>query len=84
MPKQFSEPELDAIVEAVRRFPDGARLSDLAGLLPKKLPYRSFQRRLASLVSQKRLLLEGWGRGSRYRLPQSGKIAAPVEVPPTA
>jgi len=84
MPKQFSEPELDAIVEAVRRFPDGARLSDLAGLLPKKLPYRSLQRRLASLVSQKRLLLEGWGRGSRYRLPQSGKIAAPVEVPPTA
>lgn len=81
MPKQFSEPELEAIIEAVRRFPDGARISDIIGILPQKLPYRSLQRRLESLVSQKRLLLEGWGRGSRYRLPQIATPSAPVEVP---
>ncbi len=82
MPKQFSEPELEAIVEAAGRFPDGARISDIVGILPQKLPYRSLQRRLESLVSQKRLLLEGWGRGSRYRLPQFTQPVAPVEVPP--
>lgn len=83
MPKQFSEVELEAIVDAVGRFPDGARISAIVGILPTKVPYRSLQRRLESLVSQKRLVLEGWGRGSRYRVPQSAHPAATVEVPPT-
>lgn len=81
MPRQFSESELDAIVEAVRRFPDGARISDIAGILQKVLPYRSLQRRLESLVEQKRLTLEGWGRGSRYRPAQIATPVSPAEVP---
>jgi Fic family protein len=38
-------------------------------VLEVKPPRRTLQRRLALLVGQKRLIVEGRGRGSRYRLP---------------
>ena len=44
------------------------------------MPYRSLQRRLKSLVGEKRLLLEGRERGSRYRV-QGTTPGAPAEVP---
>lgn len=84
MPKQVPAEELDAIVEAVRRFPDGASVSEIAAVLPKPLPLRSLQRHLERLVAQKRLVLEGAGRGSRYLLPKIEKPIAPAEVPKPA
>lgn len=65
MPKQIPQDELDAILEAVTEFPEGASVEDLSGTLEKKLPRRTLQRRLARLVDQERLALEGRGRGSR-------------------
>jgi len=70
MPKQIPQDELDAILEAVTQFPEGASVENLSQTLGKKLPRRTLQRRLARLVEQERLAIEGRGRGSRYRFPK--------------
>ncbi len=55
MPKQIPQDDLDAIIEAVNQFPEGASVEDLSETLGKKLPCRTLQRRLARLVEQERL-----------------------------
>ena len=69
MPKQVPQNELDAVLQAVARFPEGGSIEDISRALKVKPPRRTLQRRLALLVEQKRLTVEGRGRGSRYRLP---------------
>jgi hypothetical protein len=68
MARQIPRTELDAILEAVRQFPNGASFEDVAKRIAPVLPRRTLQRRLAYLVVQKRLILEGRARGSLYRL----------------
>lgn len=68
MPKQIPSEDLEAILDIIRQFPGGASVSQIAAVLPKQLPHRSLQRRLGLLVKQKRLVPEGAGRGSRYRV----------------
>lgn len=69
MPKLVPQAELDAVLQAVTRFPEGGSIEDIGRVLEVKLPRRTLQRRLALLVEQKRLTVEGRARGSRYRLP---------------
>ena len=69
MPKQIPSNELDAILSAAAQFPGGGSIEDITGALPITLPHRTLQRRLAWLVAEKRLIAEGRGRASRYRLP---------------
>ena len=69
MPRQVSQAELDAVLQAVARIPGGASIEEISGALEISLPRRTLQRRLASLVEQNRLMLAGHGRGSRYQLP---------------
>lgn len=69
MPKLVPQAELDAVLQVVARFPEGASIEDIGGTLEVKLPRRTLQRRLALLVEQKRLIVEGRARSSRYRLP---------------
>ena len=69
MPKQIPQNELDAILETVRQFHEGISVKDIGAALGNKLPRRTLQHRLAKLVEEKRLVVEGKGRGSRYRLP---------------
>src|SRR5713226_7646616 len=69
MPKQVPQNELDAVLQAVARFPEGGSIEDISRALEVKPPRRTLQRRLALLVEQKRLTVEGRGRGRRYRLP---------------
>jgi len=69
VPKKVSQNELDAVLQAVARFPEGVSVEHISGVLEVKPPRRTLQRRLALLVEQKRLTVEGRGRGSRYRLP---------------
>ena len=69
MPKKVSQNEFDAILQAVPRFPQGASIEQISSVLEVKPPRRTLQRRLALLIQQKRLIVEGRGRGSRYRLP---------------
>lgn len=69
MPKQISEKEIAAVLTAVGQFSQGGSIEDIASALHTKLPRRTLQRRLALLVKEKRLTVEGRARGSRYRLP---------------
>src|SRR3990172_5942571 len=69
MPKQISGNELDAVLTAVAQFPGGGPIEEIRGALALALPHRTLQRRLARLVAEKRLIAEGRGQASRYRLP---------------
>lgn len=69
MPKQVPQNELDVVLQAIARFSEGGSVEDISGVLEIELPRRTLQRRLALLVEQKRLTIEGRARGSRYRLP---------------
>lgn len=55
MPKLVPQAELDAVLQAVARFPEGASIEDIGGAIEVKLPRRTLQRRLALLVEQKRI-----------------------------
>jgi len=68
MPRSVPTTELDAICEAVARFPTGASVEDVRAALDVELPRRTLQRRLALLAEQGRVVSEGAGRGCRYRL----------------
>jgi len=78
MPKLIPQGELDAVQEAVARFPGGTAIEEVSGVLAIKMPRRTLQRRLALLVEQKRLNIEGHGRGRRYKMPP---IGVEVHVP---
>lgn len=67
MPKRVSQAELDAVRQAVGQFPGGASLEKLIGTLAPQLSRRTLQRRLGQLVKQQRLLIQGHGRGRRYK-----------------
>lgn len=85
MPKIVSDDEYRMILGVVRSFPDGASVSQIDSGLLRKFPYRSLQRRLQSLVDQKRLTREGMGRGSRYGLLSANVVAEPpAEFLPSA
>ena len=68
MPKQIPATELDAIVQVVGQFPNGAAVSEVHGALDIELSRRTLQRRLARLVEAGRLETFGEGRAQRYRV----------------
>jgi len=83
MPKPIPENELQAIVEAVRRHPDGATAQQIARELGDGLPLRTLQYRLKYLLDSGRLARQGQGRWAIYRLPVTGRAdlaAGPAEV----
>ena len=69
MPKRISQNELDAVLQAVAGFSEGAGIEEIRTALDGRVPRRTLQRRLALLVEQKRLTVKGRARASRYRLP---------------
>ncbi|OGA47662.1 MAG: cell filamentation protein Fic [Betaproteobacteria bacterium RIFCSPLOWO2_12_FULL_62_58] len=79
MPKLVPPRELDAVLRAVAGFPEGVSIEDVKSTLGIELPRRTLQRRLAQLVEQKRLIVTGRGRGSRYTISPTG---VEVHVPP--
>lgn len=89
MPRQVSQADLNAVLQAAARFPGGASLEEISGVLEIQLPRRTLQRRLASLVEQNQLTITGRGRGSRYRIspkgieihPAPGKITVTGHTP---
>lgn len=72
MAKRIPEQELAAIEEAIRRHPGGVTLQQIADALKADLPRRTLQYRLKFLVDAKRLVPEGEGRWTKYRLPAAG------------
>ncbi len=68
MPKRFPQNELDVVQQAVGGFPEGAGIEEISRALAIRLPRRTLQRRLALLVEQKQIIIEGRARASRYRI----------------
>ncbi len=66
MPKHIPQNELDAVLRAVGQFTEGASVKNISTVMEKSLPRRTLQRRLGHLVAQKKLILKGRGRGSKY------------------
>lgn len=77
--------EYDAILKNMAYFPNGASSEEIRIALKWPISHiRTMQRRLATLVQENRLLVEGGSRSRRYRLPLSKKdlilvTATPVE-----
>ena len=79
MPKHVSTEELEEIFSFAQT---GATVERIAEVLKGRVSRRTLQRRLALLVSQRRLLREGAGRGSRYRVPMAESFRIAEEPPP--
>ncbi|MDA8163501.1 MAG: Fic family protein [Desulfobacteraceae bacterium] len=68
MPKQIRPDELDRIVSAVGRSPEGVGVEGLLAQSSIGLGRRTLQRRLSRLVAAGRLVTAGVGRGLRYKV----------------
>ena len=56
MPKRVTTEDLDSIIEAVSRFPNGVSIGELVEALDLSVSRRTLQRYLTSLIEQNRLL----------------------------
>lgn len=69
MPKRIPQTELDAIVGCMGAPPTSLSIEDISHALKITLAHRTLQRYLALLVKNGQLVIEGKGRGRRYRRP---------------
>ncbi len=67
MAKPIPTAQLEAIERVVRAHPDGVSAAEIAAALPKKSASRTLQSQLSRLVRDGRLVVEGAGKGTRYR-----------------
>ena len=82
MPKRINPNELEAIVEAVSRFQDGASIGDIIPEVDSSLTRRTLQRRLAKLIAENKLRADGEKKGKRYYAvrPSQGFTGLEVEA----
>jgi hypothetical protein len=73
MPRQIAQTELDAIINIIAKFPDGASLGKIEENLAIPLSRRVIQNRLIFLAKHNLLLAEGKARGRVYKLPLTEK-----------
>jgi fido (protein-threonine AMPylation protein) len=77
--KPIPEDELAAIEDAVRRHPGAVTLKQITDELKLSMAPRTLQYRLKYLVNARRLVAEGEGRWTKYRLPpQDHRIEVPT------
>lgn len=80
MPKVVSTQELDRIIDLIAQYPNGIGLEGLIQEFGAQLPRRTLQRRLATLLAQQRVVSEGVGRATRYRIaPAVGTLGVVLE-----
>jgi len=77
--KSIPEEALEAILAAVERHPEGARLSDITLPHAAKLAPRTLQFRIKHLVDTGRLVKTGNRRAAKYNLPQKQQPPAPAQ-----
>ena len=81
MANQIPETALADLEDAVRRYPGGASAAEVMRALAVPIPQRTLQYRLRQLVTQNRLIMEGEGRGVRYRTADAAfGVAAPASA----
>ncbi len=79
MPKIVSPAEYEVVVNAVRKYPDGAGIEMIQSVLGEGMARRTLQRRLSELVKQGHLIAEGRKRGALYRLPPEPAVTVRIE-----
>ena len=81
MARHVKEEDLQAIEDFLRQHPEGRTAAQIVDALTSAPPLRTVQYRLKSLVSSKRVVMEGTGRWTRYRLPRQVRIEARGALP---
>jgi len=76
--KALKEDDLAAIEQIVRAHPEGVSVAEITEALKPPVPRRTLQYRLKSLVDAGRIVAEGEGRGTKYRLPAVAREKATV------
>lgn len=76
MARHAREEDFQAIEKVVGQHPQGITAQQINDALELAPPRRTLQYRLKSLVDSKRLVMEGTGRWSRYRMPQRVRLKA--------
>ncbi|MCX6874242.1 MAG: Fic family protein [Verrucomicrobia bacterium] len=83
MPKQVSDEEMSAVLDAVAGCHAAVSLEEIAGRLAHPLPRRTLQRRLAALVELDRLVALSARGGRRYRV-EDPEVAASAALRETS
>jgi hypothetical protein len=76
MARPIAGADLDAIEAAVAKIDDGASVAQISAVLGERVPRRTLQYHLRTLVSAGRLRLAGAGRAARYHLASSSDAEA--------
>jgi hypothetical protein len=66
--KKISQNELDTVLQAVARFPEGAMLDQIMNVLGSSVPRRTLQRRLAVLLNNNFVHVQGKTSARRYQV----------------
>lgn len=90
MTRRIREEHLQAIAEVVRQHPEGMTVQQIHEEMKAVPPRRTLQYRLKSLVDDKRLIMKGSGRWTRYSVPRTllltptftGAISSTLNVHP--
>src|ERR1044071_2675222 len=78
-PKKLPTNIDEQLFRQLENAPDGLRTDQLSTLIGNVISRRSLQRRLSELVDIGRLVSEGGGRSTRYRLPTRSPKATAAE-----
>ncbi|CAD6874473.1 hypothetical protein [Methylomonas fluvii] len=79
MPKIVPSEELERIEKLIAQYPEGIGAKDIAQWLDFEIKGRTLQRRLATLVAERRIVSEGDGRALKYKVVKPGTGIATVD-----
>jgi hypothetical protein len=77
MPRTLPETDLDSLVSLISKYPEGLGIDAIAQL-QEGVPRRTLQRRLALLVEQGRMRVQGVRRSVRYLPADPAQATAPI------
>lgn len=81
MTKNNLQHELRAILRIVEQTSESVSIREIEKKLDFQLPLRSLQRRLETLVKEKRLIIEGSHRSIRYKLVSDSNADTEIDIP---
>jgi len=80
MPKTVPTEELDRVEKLIAQYPEGIGVKDIAQQLDFEIKGRTLQRRLATLVAERRIFSKGEGRALKYKIAKPGQGVDSVSV----